>query len=252
MPPPISIQLYSLREEAKQGFAAVLERLGRIGYAGVEPAGLHDLSPTQFKRCLTDAGLVVSSGHVALPKPEQATEMLDSQEAIGNTDLVVAFLPPDRFADADGVARCAQWLNAFNERARARGMSVGYHNHWWEFSNRVGDDTAHAMLFRLLDPSVFAEIDTYWAKVGGADPAKVVADLGARAKLLHIKDGPANDPEAPMTAVGDGVMDVPAIAQASRATWHVVELDRCATDMFTALERSHRYLTSHGFATGKP
>ncbi len=252
MPPPISVQLYSLREEAKQGFAAVLERLGRIGYTGVEPAGLHDLSPAEFKRRLADAGLVLSSGHVALPKPEQTNELLDSQDAIGNTDLVVAFLPPERFADAGSVARCAQWLNAFNERARTRGMSVGYHNHWWEFSNRIGTETAHAMLFRLLDPTVFAEIDTYWAKVGGADPAKVVADLGPRAKLLHIKDGPANEPDAPMTAVGDGVMDVAAIAQASQAKWHVVELDRCATDMFTAIEQSHRYLTSHGFATGKP
>ena len=251
MAPPISIQLYSLREEAKQGLAPVLERLGRIGYAGVEPAGLHDLTPAAFKRCLADAGLVVSSGHVALPKPEQTAEVLDSQERIGNIDLVVAMLPPDKFTNGDGVKQCADRLNAFNEQAQTRGMSVGYHNHWWEFSNRIGNETAHAMLFRLLDPSVFAEIDTYWAKVGGVDPAQVVADLGARAKLLHIKDGPANGHEAPMTAVGDGVVDVAAIAKASRAKWHVVELDQCATDMFTALEKSHRYLTSHGFATGK-
>ncbi len=251
MTPPISIQLYSLREEAKQGLAPVLERLGRIGYAGVEPAGLGDLSPAAFNRCLADAGMVVSSGHVALPKPDGTAEVLDLQDAIGNKDLVVAFLPPDKFADADGVRTCAERLNAFNEKARARGMSLGYHNHWWEFSNRIGNETAHAMLFRLLDPSVFAEIDTYWAKVGGADPARVVGDLGERARLLHIKDGPATNHEAPMVAVGDGVMDVPAIAKASRAKWHVVELDQCATDMFTAVEKSHRYLTGHGLATGR-
>jgi sugar phosphate isomerase/epimerase len=251
MAPPISVQLYSLREEAKQGLAPVLERLGRIGYAGVEPAGLHDLTPAAFKRCLTDAGMVVSSGHVALPKPEAAAEILDAQDAIGNKDLVVAMLPPDRFIDADGVRKCADRLNAFNEKVRARGMSLGYHNHWWEFANRIGDETAHALLFRWLDDSVFAEIDTYWAKVGGANPARVVADLGERARLLHIKDGPADDPESPMTAVGDGVIDVPAIAKASRAKWHIVELDRCATDMFTAIEKSHRYLTSRGLATGR-
>ena len=153
MAPPISVQLYSLREEAKQGLAPVLERLGRIGYVGVEPAGLHDLTPAAFKRCLADAGLVVSSGHVALAEAgrhAQKCSML--QDAIGVKDLVVAFLPPEKFADADGVAHCAERLNAFNENARARGMSVGYHNHWWEFSNRIGNETAHAMLFRLLDP----------------------------------------------------------------------------------------------------
>lgn len=247
----ISVQLYSLREEAKQGLAPVLERLGRIGYAGVEAAGLHDLTPQQFTRCVADAGMVVSSGHVALVKPTQAAEVLDAQDAIGVKQLVVAFLPPDRFVDEAGVAKAADHLNKFNEAVRARGMTLGYHNHWWEFGNKIGNETAHALLFRLLDPSVFAEIDTYWAKVGGADPARVVADFGARAKLLHIKDGPADDPEAPMTAVGKGVVDVGAIAAASRATWHVVELDRCATDMFEAVQQSYAYLTQRGLAQGR-
>ncbi len=39
MTAPISVQLYSLREEAKQGLAPILERLGRIGYVGVEVGG---------------------------------------------------------------------------------------------------------------------------------------------------------------------------------------------------------------------
>jgi sugar phosphate isomerase/epimerase len=247
----ISVQLYSLREEAKQGLAPVLERLGRIGYAGVEAAGLHDLSAQEFVRRVADAGMVVSSGHCALVKPNQAAELLDAQEAIGVKQLVVAFLPPDRFADQAGVAKCADHLNTFNEAVRARGMTLGYHNHWWEFGNRIGNETAHSLLFRLLDPSIFAEVDTYWAKVGGADPARVVKDLGTRAPLLHIKDGPANDTEAPMTAVGSGVVDVPAIAAASRAAWHIVELDRCATDMFEAVQQSYAYLTKRGLAQGR-
>jgi sugar phosphate isomerase/epimerase len=68
---------------------------------------------------------------------------------------------------------------------------------------------------------------------------------------LHIKDGPADDPASDMTAVGDGVIDVAGIAAASRAAWHVVELDRCATDMLEAVEKSHRFLTEGGFAVGR-
>jgi sugar phosphate isomerase/epimerase len=247
----ISIQLYSLRDAAKQGLAPVLERLGRIGYAGVESAGLHDLSPSAFKRCVAAAGMVVSSAHVALVKPAQAAELLDAQQEIGVNDLVVAMLPRERFVDQASVGKSADHLNTFNEAVRARGMTLGYHNHWWEFSNRIGNETAHMMLFRRLDPTVFAEIDTYWAKVGGADPVQVVREFGERARLLHIKDGPADGPESPMTAVGKGVVDVPAIAAASRAAWHIVELDRCATDMFEAVEQSYTYLTRHGLAQGR-
>jgi len=31
----------------------------------------------------------------------------------------------------------------------------------------------------------------------------------------------------------------------------VVELDRCATDMFEAVKRSHDYLVANGFAKGR-
>ncbi len=247
----ISVQLYSLRELAKGGLGAVVDAVGRMGYAGVEPAGLHDLTPAAFKQRVADAGMMVSSGHVALVKPAQVNELLDVQQAIGNRNVVVAFLPPERFADEAAIAKTADHLNVFNTSVRARGMTLGYHNHWWEFSQRIGDVTAHAALFARLERNVFAEVDTYWAKVGGVDPARVVAELGERAHLLHIKDGPADDPEAPMTAVGDGVVDIAAIIAASRAAWHVVELDRCATDMLEAVARSHSFLTRRGYAQGQ-
>jgi sugar phosphate isomerase/epimerase len=248
---PISIQLYTLREEAQKDFPAVIARLGEIGYAGVETAGLGGLSAAEFKSCVDDAGLEVSAAHVAMITAENANEVFDEQETLGNRDVIVAFLPPEFFKDADSTQRVADKLNAACELARGRGFSLGYHNHWWEFGTRIGDQTAHAWLYERLDPAVFAEIDTYWARVGGSDPAKVVSGLGERARMLHLKDGPADDPESPMTAVGDGVLDVAAIASASRATWHVVELDRCASDMFEAVEKSHRFLTGAGLARGR-
>jgi hypothetical protein len=53
-----------------------------------------------------------------------------------------------------------------------------------------------------------------------------------------------------MTAVGSGRMPVAEIlAAAPAAEWHVVELDRCATDMLTAVGDSIGWLTAHGLAT---
>ena len=52
-----------------------------------------------------------------------------------------------------------------------------------------------------------------------------------------------------MTAVGSGRMPVAEILAASpSATWHVVELDRCATDMLTAVGDSLAWLTAQGLA----
>jgi hypothetical protein len=55
-----------------------------------------------------------------------------------------------------------------------------------------------------------------------------------------------------MVAVGDGAVDVPGVLAASpTARWHIVELDRCATDMFEAVERSFDYLVGGAFSSGR-
>ena len=53
--PPISVQLYSLREEAANDFEGVLRRIGEIGFVGVELAGFHGLTPKQFA-AIADGG----------------------------------------------------------------------------------------------------------------------------------------------------------------------------------------------------
>jgi len=83
-------------------------------------------------------------------------------------------------------------------------------------------------------------------------PEQLVTDLGSRVGLLHVKDGPADEPPSSMVAVGDGAVDVPGVLAASpSAQWHIVELDRCDTDMFDAVERSYDYLVGHGLSRGR-
>ena len=56
-----------------------------------------------------------------------------------------------------------------------------------------------------------------------------------------------------MVAVGQGLLDFPAIAQAANGAteWMIVEIDTCETDMFDAVAQSYRYLTENGLAQGK-
>ena len=252
MKPPIAVQLFTLREVAARDFPAVIERLGRIGFAGVELANLHGMSPAELRRRLAGAGLEIAAAHVSAPIGDARERILDEQEALGTKTLVVPFMPPDRFKTLDAICEVADEVNESFANARARGFLLGYHNHWWEFEITHDGRSAHELLFAQLDPGIFAEIDTYWTRVGGRDPAKVIAELGARARLLHLKDGPADGFKSPMTAVGDGVLDFPAIVAASDTVqWHIVELDACATDLFDAVEKSYGYLVGRGLSRGR-
>jgi sugar phosphate isomerase/epimerase len=147
-----------------------------------------------------------------------------------------------------------QTCDLFNQAqavADENGMTLGYHNHWWEF-RRIEDRYIYQVMLEYLDPAILFQIDTYWVQTAGVDPAQVVKELGPRASLLHIKDGPAVERE-PQVAIGDGVLDFPAIIQAAgdTAEWLIVELDHCATDMLEAVEKSYRYLVREGLARGK-
>ncbi len=251
-PAPISVQLYSLRDQAAADFEGVLRRLATVGFVGVELAGFHGLTTDEFNRIAADTGLQVSSGHVGDLSPAALNAALDDLQAVGATTAVLAFLPPESFADAAAVHRSADALNTGYEIARSRGVMFGYHNHFWEFATTIDGRSAWSLLFDRLEPGIVAELDMYWATVGGADPIAVIADLGERLALLHVKDGPADEPKSPMVAVGSGTLDIPAIlASAPTARWHIVELDRCATDMFDAVADSYRYLVEAGLSRGR-
>lgn len=242
MPAPIALQLYTVRDALAQDFEGVIRQIADMGYDGVETAGFRGTTPQAAARLFQELGLTVSSAHAPLPLGERQGEVLETMAALGCQRLVCAYLSPDEYRSLDQIKRNCDMLNEANAVAVANGLSFGLHNHWWEFEPVEGQYPYHLWL-EHLDPAVFFEIDTYWVKTAGLDPAAVVAEFGDRAPLLHIKDGPATK-EEPMTAVGEGVMDFPAILRAAgdNPEWLVVELDRCATDMLEAVAKSYHAL----------
>ncbi len=230
-----------------------LDRVAAAGYVGVESAGFYDLAPDAFAALLAERGLQLASAHVGLSRDfDEYRAALDAAAAAGATMVVIPALAPDGFGDSDAVRRSADIANRAQVEASARGLAIGYHNHFWEIPE-VDGRPGLLGFFDLVHPDVFAEVDIYWAQVGGVDPAALVGELGARARLLHVKDGPADVPASAMTAVGTGQVDIAGVlAAAPDAAWHIVELDRCDTDMLDAVGQSAEYLVGAGLSVGRP
>ncbi len=250
MLPPIALQTYTLRDALASDFAGVIRRVAQIGYVGVEPSlGVLGTSVERAARLFKELGLEVPSMHAALPLGDEQQEVLEAAAAFG-CPRIISGKGPDAFRTPDLVRQACLEFNEAAAVARAHGLVFGLHNHWWEFQ-RLGERYVYEIMLEHLDPDIFFQIDTYWVRVAGADPAAVVRQLGARVPLLHIKDGPGTR-EAPMVAAGSGIMDFPAIARAGAGTveWMIIELDRCATDMLEAVEASYRYMTEAGLARG--
>ncbi|MEW2390707.1 sugar phosphate isomerase/epimerase [Streptomyces venezuelae] len=251
MPRPLSVQLYTVRDQLVADREGTLRRLAGLGYGAVEAYDVLG-DPKGLRRIVDDLGLTVSGTHaVQLLGPEPGP-VLDAVATLG-TDLAIvpAGIPPEEFTSRDGLARTADRLNSLSDVARRHGIRIGYHNHWWEIEPRFDDAEAglpHAVdvLAGLLDPAVFLEIDTYWAAVGGADVPALLRRLGERVRALHLKDGPGTK-EDPNVAIGGGTMPVPEILAAAPDAWRIVEFDSCAGDadaLFDELSASRAYLTS--------
>ena len=247
---PISVQLYSLREETARDLQGTLERLAAIGYRGVEPFTLHGKPAPAFKAQVEALGLEVSSSHYPWANRAAASEVVDTMAGLGLRRAAAGF-GADDFKDLDAVKRTADTINGLTDALAPHGIDLFLHNHWWEF--QVIDGKLGFQHIAERCPDVQFEVDTYWAaNFGAVDVAAEVARLKHRVPLLHIKDGPLIKGEAHV-AVGDGRMDIPAIIRAADPNtleWVIVELDACETDMMTAIERSHRYLTENRLAVG--
>jgi sugar phosphate isomerase/epimerase len=271
----LSVQLFSLGTLPARDPEAVVERLAEIGYAGVEPMilrgteamlewarsmGAPEMEPVDLValRAALDAhGMTAPSSHCMLPEGPDAEQILDEQDLLGSTRLVVPALfnaearSVEAFDDLDRLKRLAERFNEAADLARPRGIRIGYHNHFWEFGTDFDGMSGLETFYEMCEPDVFAEVDLYWAQLGGRDPVDLLTSLGERVELLHVKDG---DGESEASCpLGEGVLDVQAtLAAASSATWHVVELEGLDEEqVWPLLEQSHDHLVGAGFSTGR-
>jgi sugar phosphate isomerase/epimerase len=253
MTKPVAVQLYSLREEMEHDFENVLREISAIGYAGVETAGFPEtITLERAGRILNDLNLKVAGAHLPLPIGKAKNQVIETAMALDCRWIVNGAVDRSLFQNLRGVFHVCDLFNEAGKTAEENGLRFAVHNHWWEFEEVDGRYPYQVMLDKL-DPAICFELDAYWIQVAGHDPRTIVREFGDRAPLIHIKDGPATDYEAPMTAVGEGIVDYPGVIEASgeNAEWLIVELDRCATDMIEAIRKSYSYLTGKGLAHGR-
>ncbi|MGB3439585.1 MAG: TIM barrel protein [Actinophytocola sp.] len=237
----VSVQLYSVREAFAADPGGTLARLAGIGFTQVEPFGLAE-SAAVLRSALGDHGLTAPTAHAKLIGVDQ-DEVFAAATACGVQTVIDPFVPDEQWRTEADVAATATALNAAAKRAADHGLTVGYHNHWWELRNRFGDRSAFEVFAGLLDPELVLEVDTYWAAAGGADVPALLTALGERVTALHVKDGDLATDASGQVPAGQGRVPVGDVLAAAPAALRVIEFDAYAGDIFEGLAASHTYVT---------
>lgn len=216
-----SVQLYSIRTLASRDYEAALKAVSEIGYEGVEPAGFFDHPADEVKGWLDKYGLKVSGAHVGaeliFDKPE---ETIAYHKTIGNSRIIC---PGYKLETAADVAELAAKYNKVAPLYKAAGMTLGYHNHSFEFKKDNGKYLIDILAESVPSDILQLEFDVYWVYMGDECPVSYLKKYADRISVFHAKDGTKENG----TTLGQGDVDMKAVFTAAKANsrieWAVVE-----------------------------
>ncbi|GAB3327193.1 sugar phosphate isomerase/epimerase [Larkinella ripae] len=253
----IGLQLYTLRDDIqKQGIEAILAQVAKLGYKEVENFGYNEgkffgKTPVEYLKLLKDNGLSAPSGHAVTGRSKQmgATDgltrnwqrLVDDAAAIGQEYVVISYLFPDE-RKPDDYKQLIELLSKGEEPVKKAGMTLGYHNHDFEFTERVDNQMPYDLI--LKNTSVQMEVDLYWITKAGQKPIDYFAKYPGRFPLWHVKDM-AKTPEQEFAEVGTGSIDFGALfAQADEAglKHYFVEQDICKRPPLESIKMSIDYI----------
>lgn len=236
-----SLQLYTVRGPLESDLQGTIERVAAIGYTAVEPYNFV-ATAGQLADTLRANGLTAPSGHAPLLRADQE-EIFAAAKRLGIGTVIDPHVDRSRWSTAEDIRETATALNAAARKGAEYGIRVGYHNHEFELESRIDGRSGLEVLAEHLDPDVVLEVDTYWAAVGGEDPAALLQRLGDRVRFIHIKDGPLTKEDKDQVAVGSGKMPIWDVIEAAPSLEvGVVELDDFTGDIFDAVADSFNYL----------
>jgi len=242
---PIGIQLYTVRELARDDFKGALRKVRDVGYEAFEFAGFGDMNASQVNSFMKSISAVPCGSHEGFEGLENDLDgRIAFNKAIGSPCMVVPSMPGSyREGSAEDVERFAGALDQMGKKVRAAGMDFCYHNHSFEFEKK-GGKTIFELICENSDPeSVQLEIDLAWAVDAGVDPLKLMDTYRGRVAVLHCKDITSDSKLVP---VGKGIVpfrEIVAEAKAAGVKWYVVEQDRAELPILEAITISHRNLS---------
>lgn len=270
MIPQITVQLYSVRQQAAADYEGTIRAIAGMGFGNVEPAGFPGTTVEKAAKLFKELGIKAPSCHGALPVGENRNKIIDDALTLGHKYIITGCPPKfkENFASADAIRATAALYCEAAEFAARHGIQVGYHNHDWDLIN-VDGAPGYRLFLENTPATVLWEADIFWVAKAGLDPVSFIKEIGPRGKLLHFKDGIINAGDTfteaetedgkimvssatPFLPAGAGQVNLAGSSKAAAyAEYIAVELDSFAGDMMKAVQESYNYLTRTGIAKGR-
>jgi len=183
---------------------AKIIKFGEIGYTYVEHANYVDhkfygWTAAEFKKVLDDLGLKMPSGHTVFGKDhwddakqdfsDGWKKLVDDAGYMGQQYVISPWLDESMRSDYDTLMKYMVVFNKCGELCNKAGMRFGYHNHDFEFSQKINDELLFDLIMKNTDKDkVVLQLDTGNMYVAGALAKDLLAKYPGRYDNIHVKD----------------------------------------------------------------
>jgi sugar phosphate isomerase/epimerase len=233
----VGIQLYSIRDDMSKDPLGTLKQLAEMGYKNVEHASyvnrkFYGYSPAEFKKILADLDIKMPSGHTVMGSQHwdaaknDFTDLwkytVEDAATMGQHYVISPWLDNRYRKDRDELLRFMDVFNKSGELCKKSGMKYGYHNHDFEFSEKLEGETLYDIILKNTNPDlVIQQLDTGNLYNGGANAMEVVKKYPGRFLSLHVKDeiaGKGSEEKYESTILGAGIVNLKAVLDEIKKT----------------------------------
>jgi sugar phosphate isomerase/epimerase len=231
----VGLQLYSVRDEMKSDPLGTMKQLAAMGYKHVEHANYVDrkfygYGAKEFKKILDDLGMKMPSGHTILggkhwdASKKEFTDLWKytvEDAAIAGQEFVISpALEKEHWKTGDDLKRFMEIFNKAGELCKKSGMKFGYHNHAFEFSEKLDGKVVYDIMLQNTDPElVIQQLDIGNLYNGGAKAIDIVTQYPGRFQSMHVKDeiiSKEGNEKYESTVLGTGIVNVKEVIDLGR------------------------------------
>lgn len=225
-----------MRDNVEEG----LKTLQAMGIKYLEGAtGHRDMPREAYKALLDKYGFDVVAGGTSFEKlqnRDSVAVIIENLKFFGAEYAVCYWIPhKDNNFTAEDMQKGIEVFNKAGKQFAEAGISFLYHAHGYEFRPHPAGGTLYDYMMEQLDPLyVNIEMDVFWMRNPGQDPAALLRKYPGRFPITHLKDRqkgtPDNlngrqDPERNVV-LGSGDVNISAVMKAARETgvkYHFIE-----------------------------
>jgi sugar phosphate isomerase/epimerase len=222
----IGVQLYSIRDDMEKDPVGSLTQVAKMGYKYVEHANyvngkFYGYAPVDFKKVLDGLGLKMISGHTVMGKEhwdeakndfsDSWKKTIDDAGVLGQKYVVSPSMDESMRKTYLDFKHYMDIFNKCGELCKKRGMKFGYHNHDFEFSEKLNNEKLFDIMMKSMDPElVVVQLDIGNLYNGGGIALDVVNQYPGRFEIIHAKDEiPATEgnEKYESTIIGSGIVN---------------------------------------------